>query len=427
MLCILRDGNGAAVRFVGNGSEDALVSLVVVVSVGLGGLEAHMGIPLQDNTVGGNIHLAKLAGIEGNSALCIVDILIATDLGNIDLTVGQKDVSIHTHSIEHTQRLLDQLGDGRGGLVAHSFGLHLLHNTGQDLLVDADLQLLGVVSLLGHGDANVLGGIPTLVGGRIAAGGLGHGIGAVGIFHHTVGRTEQRDRLNFLNFHMLTDKIHIDQRRMLYTGAAGGGGRAGNRIERGGDQFLIDLIKHSFQIGACHGIIAVYIMDIVCNILIGDRRALGILVADAEGVVAAAPTGACAAGDGHITTGQPGVGIGLVGGADIGIGIGAVEVLCRVNDGIGAVTVGKIHTDAVNHRHNTVVGLHLCFAVSCAQQCTQGDHRIDIVAVVDLTDSTVSIIVKQGIQSGIGCAVGQQDRNGLTALGVVGICQHVHA
>ena len=424
VLFVGRDGDIAAVSLAGDLGKDALVGLMVVVSIFRRGLKSHMGIAFPNHIVAiGRIHHAELIGIDGYSAAAG----IALELGGVDLAVVHENIGVHANGVIHPQRLLHHLGDGSGGSSADSFGHHLLHDNGQDLLVDTNLQLLCAVGLGSHGDSDIFRGVPGLTGGRIGAGTSFHGIGAVGVLDYIVGSAKHRYGLDILNLHMLAKEIHIDQRRVLHTGAAVCNGGGGNGVEGLGGQLLVDLIEYRCQISAVHGEVAVHIVDVGSDILVGDAGTLGIVVTKAEGVVRAAPAGARTAFHGHILTCQPGIGIDLISFPDIGVGVGCVEVSGRVDNGAGTVGRRQIHTDAVDHRGFAIMLTHFCLAVGSAEQGAQGDHGVDIIRIVNLADILLVAGLEQGIHSCIGSAVGEQDHDGLAVFHLIGCLQHIHS
>ena len=377
VLIIFRDGNGFSV-FIYNGGEDALILLMIVVSVLRRGLEANVAVALEDcaGAVGG-IFFAKLVGIEGNGAVGIVNVGIALQLGNIHLAVGQQDVGIHADGIHHPQRLLLQLGDGRSCFIANGFGIDLFQSDGQDLLIDADLQLLGAVSFLDHGDPDILGSIPILVGGGVGAGGFGNGVGAVSMLDNAVGSAEQGDGLDLLDLHILADIVRIDQRRVIHTGAAGTGGAAGNGVECSGGQLLVNLRKYKIQLVAGNIVVLIHIVDVLCHFRSGHSGAGGEIVIKGPCGISCKPV---SLPDGYCVSLSPVFKL-FISLFDSTAAVAAVERIGRIHQRIGKSIVFQVHSNAVNFGRLAIMLLHQNLVVCRIQQGAQNNTGAAIFVV----------------------------------------------
>ena len=345
-----------------NGREYSLVRLVVIVSVQRRGLKANVCVTLKNHITLSRVHHAELIAVEGYSSGCIIDILISTNLGNINLAVGQKNLRIHAHGIENPQRRKEQLSNGGVSHIAHSFGNHLLQENGKDLLVDPNLQLLCPISLLRHSDLDISGGAPNLAGGRVATGAGIHSVGAISILNHTVGLAKQGDSLDFLDLHMLTDEVHIDQRGIVHAGAAVGGAAVGHGIERAGGEFIVDLIESIRQIRAGNIIICIYIIDICRYLGVGNSAVpIGIVVVKGPAAVAVAVIYSLAACPFQE------IAIGILG--SVVPAVEAVSGIRRVHQQTGGGAGCQVNAHTVYHMGSAVIFFHLGLVVGGIQQC----------------------------------------------------------
>ena len=410
--------DGAAVlgRYTG---VDALIGLVVVISVGRRGLEADMGIEPFCIGIALTVdlfHRAKLVAVEGNLAGGIVDIrIVVRQLGHIDLAGGQENVGVQAHSVEHTQGGIGHFRDGGVGDTVVGIGLDLLQNDGQDLLVDLDTQGLGAVSIFRNRDADILRSIVVFVGGGIHAGGFGHSVGAVGIADDGVGSAKQGDRLDALDFHVLTDAVHIHQRRIFHTGTACHGLAAGNGVECAGDQLFIDLGEGDAQLVTGNSKVIIHIVDVghyISGGHTGSRRQIVV-----KGIAAVA----IATGD-RFAVGP--IQEQIVSIADTAAGIVVIKAVgsTGVHQSGTQAGIAQVRTDAIDDGRSAIVVFHPGAAKGSIEQGAQCD-----TGGAGRADGTVRNIIPVVPNSSISFAIGHDQRNRGPAGGIGSGGQHPEA